>query len=378
MSDSTDGTEDDDLDSVIPKDFEVSEEKRQEDRNRVNFEWCEIIRDIGEAYQETNDIDEAADRFGLDLNETREAAIVYRLILEDPPRDISFGAHTTAIDFFDGGHNIESLTRGEGDEGVEQSKQYIKEFVGAVYRVHDVEGVNEIGEIPDELDLDVPELDFNLDNHFSGLSALGNIMPLFSDQIINGAFADTPALARAISAMNFQEELQNITIAVNTLPPVAEQLQIPDETFAEIAEVFNTADTLQASLTNVPEIQQFGEVDQPTRPAGEREEEIQEKLPQHSEELEEKDVEDIEPEEAVKYSVKVVGGSLSKPKTREWYLSVGSRTQTTIVRVLLFSAVLVFTSGNVVIASAVAMVLGPGFADMLSNQLEDGEEIEKQ
>lgn len=380
MSDSTGdgGEDDDDSESEILDEFEISEEKREEDRDRVSFEWCEVVRDIGEAYREIGDIEEVADRFDLDLEEAREAAIIYRLIFENPPKDISFGAHTTAIDFFDRGHNIESLTQDEEDDGVKQSKQYIREFMGAIYRVHDVEEEDEIGEIPDEMDLDMPELDFDFDDLLPALSAFENIGSLFSDQVINEAFADTQALTNAINTMNYQEDLRNIAVAVNTLPTVAEQLQIPDETFAEIAGVFDSVDTLQKSLANVPEIQYFGRVDQSARSVEEREEEIQEELPENLEELEGEDVEDVEPEEAVEYSVKVVGGSLSRPKAREWYLSAGSRTQTTIVRVLLFSAALAFTSGNVVIASAVAMVLGPGLADMLSTQLGTQEEVREE
>lgn len=369
MNDVTDngGEDDGDSEPEIADEISVSEEKREEDRSRVTFEWCEVVRDVGETYRETGDIEEVADQFNIDLEDAREAAIVYRLIFKDSPEDISFGAYTTAIDFFDGDHSINSLTRGGGSEGVEQSKQYLREFVGAIYRVHNVEKEDNIGEIPNEMDLDPLELDF--DSLSPALSAFENIGPLFSDQVINEAFADTRALASAISTMSYQKELQNIAIAVNTLPSVAEQLKIPNDTFVEIAEVFNSVDTLEASLTDVPEVHQFGEIDQADRPVKEQEE-IVEELPDDFDELEEKNVEDIEPEDAVKYSIKVVGGSLSRPKSREWYLSVGSRTQTTIVRALLFSAVLAFTGGNIVVASAVAMVLGPGLADMLNSQLE--------
>lgn len=378
MTDSKDHENDENEESESELDEILSgfEEKREADRERVTVEWCQTIRDVGEAYRETGGLQEVAEKLDLDLERAREAAIVYRIIFADPPEDVSTGAHATAVDYYSEGHDVESLSFGSEEDEFEGGKRYLREFVGAVYRLNDVEEEDEIGEIPEEMNVNLSDIDFDFgfEEVFSGLNALNDISSMFNESVFAPGF-DQDVLVSAIDAMSYQQDLNNIALMTNSLPRIAQQLSIPKESFAEIAATFNELENLQPPPVSRLSIDDFDEPPTPDDSPEAQAETVEEEgeLTEELRDLEEDDVESLGTEEAVEYSVLAVGRSLRKPNTKEWYLNSSSRIQTTIVRVLLFMTVLSSTGGNVVIASAVAMVLGPGLADVLSRQLETEE-----
>lgn len=339
------------------------EEKRREDQERVSLEQCKMIRDIGESYRETEDIGEVADEFDLGPEEAEEAVIVYRIILDEPPTDVSFGAFTTAVDFFDARHNIESLTRGEGDEGVERSEEYIREFVGAIYRIYDVESEDEIGEIPDEMKVDMPEM-YNLndiDVPSICLSGFGDIDSFFNHQSTNTPLSDVLFPSNEIDTL-LEEEIQGTNKAINDLDDEIEELKIPDDVFNEVIEALNHVDPLQLPPTTSADSVYSQTIVNPAQ-LGEEQKEFSDK----TEGIDEKDFWDIETEELIKSSLGIVVKAFSESKTREWYLKADDRVQSTAVKTLLFFTTFNLTGGNVVVASAIAMVFGPGLSAAIAD-----------
>ena len=116
------------------------EERREQQRNLVEFRWCDMIREAGNIYQETNSISKVKSDLGLSENRTKEALKLYQLIYSCPLDVASTEGYRAGIQFFVEDVTIEELVE-ERDWSIEVAKDYVCEFVGALYQRNDVKKV---------------------------------------------------------------------------------------------------------------------------------------------------------------------------------------------------------------------------------------------
>jgi len=122
------------------------EEARKERRGRVTYAWVETIREAGELYRETSNIDAVAQELNLSEEAAREALTVYRLIFEGASKETTAKAFVPGQTFFSlNQDSIEKLDE-DDDEPVED---LLREFVGTVYFEYDV-AEEPVGEPPSE------------------------------------------------------------------------------------------------------------------------------------------------------------------------------------------------------------------------------------
>lgn len=347
----------DDFEFEPPDDYEDTWE---EDRERVGIEWCKTVRQVGEAYRDNPQIEEVSNEFGVSEEEAREAATVYQLIFENPPDQVvRAGAVASGADFYCSGGDLDSMFAGSDET---DSGDFLREFVGAVYRNHDVEEVELKKEISEDMGLGLPSLDFGFD--FSPLmpDIIESTSPLFNDLAFAKKFgAASSGLARSIQPF---DRIPEVAIMSESIPRFADQLGMPESSYSEIANTFSHFEDSDISPAFRPGFEDFPS--ERTPPSASEEEGLIEDL----EDITEEDTEDVDPKNAIQYSAITVVQSLSKPNAREWYISASNRTQTTLVRALLFVAALQYTGGNLVHASAASMVLGPGLAAWIKEKIE--------
>ena len=83
----------DDLEEALKAD-------REEYREQVSLEWVETIREAGEVWRESEDVETVSDKVGLSLERTKEALTVYRLIFEEVPMAVASKSVITGRSFF--------------------------------------------------------------------------------------------------------------------------------------------------------------------------------------------------------------------------------------------------------------------------------------
>ncbi|RDZ32119.1 MULTISPECIES: hypothetical protein [unclassified Haloferax] len=135
--------------------MEAIEERRRERREQVSFEWVKSIREAGELYRESEDIDAVSDELNRPEERIREAVTVYRLIFEKPPEEVAVKASTPGRAFF----SLEQEVTEELDDDEEEPiEDLLREYVGAVYLEHNVDE-EPVGE-PPEGSTPPPAVDF--------------------------------------------------------------------------------------------------------------------------------------------------------------------------------------------------------------------------
>lgn len=136
--------------------MEAIEERRRERREQVSYEWVETVREAGELYRDSKDVDAVSEELGRSEVTTREAVTVYRLIFEEPPEEVAVKASTPGRAFFSLDQDVEEAVDEDGEEPIED---LLREYVGAVYLEHDV-AEEPVGEPPEET-TPPPAVDFS-------------------------------------------------------------------------------------------------------------------------------------------------------------------------------------------------------------------------
>lgn len=126
--------------------IEAIEERRRERREQASYEWVETIREAGELYRKSEDIDAVSEELGRPVSTTREALTVYRLIFEEPPEEVAVKASTPGRAFFSLDQDVEGAVDEDEEESIED---LLREYVGAVYLDHAVEE-EPVGDPPQE------------------------------------------------------------------------------------------------------------------------------------------------------------------------------------------------------------------------------------
>lgn len=134
--------------------LETLRQKREEQQRLVEFRWCETIREAGHLYQETEDVSQVVEDLGLDEDRAREALKLFQLIYSYPLDVASTRGYMAGIRFFVRENSIEEVAE-EDDWSVEAAKDYVREFVGALYQEHDLSSV-ELEDPPREFTGGVP------------------------------------------------------------------------------------------------------------------------------------------------------------------------------------------------------------------------------
>lgn len=351
--------EDDDNDRSID-DLTVDQEQRKQDIERVSFEWCEEIRKAGQTYRETGNIGDVASTLNLDTEEAKEAIIVYRMLLESPPEDVSYGAYSAGYRYYGLDESIEEIAGDDADSSkVEQMKDQIREFVGSVYRIHDPDEEDEIDEIPDEMPNNVFDVKIDFQDAFKGITALSDALDNLH-QIDATIGVHQEAVDQVAESMSFQKDIRNISMLMESIPSVAAQFDIPNDAFAEIRAI-STAFEDQIREPYSPD-QQLSEV-----PEAEEEGTALEKI-------DKEEIEDLSNEQAIGYSLQLVVESLTKPNVGEWYLRQSEGMQKTVVRFVLFTTILILASGNVPLAVGGMTIAEPIVSDLIRGRLEEDSE----
>ena len=142
MAEDKEETEELDFDEFM----EAIEERRRERREQVSFEWVETIREAGELYRESEDVEAVAEELNRSEERTKEAITVYRLIFEEPPEEVAVKASTPGRLFFSLDQDVDEETKDDEEEPVED---LLREYVGAIYLEHNV-GEEPVGNPPEE------------------------------------------------------------------------------------------------------------------------------------------------------------------------------------------------------------------------------------
>lgn len=209
-----------DPDEVEPIDadelFEEMQQRRDEHREQVTFDWCETIREAGERYRDTEDVDAVADDLELDRDEVRKALTVYRLRFEEPPGTAAMIAGEAGCGFYAlDGDVDEAVDLEDRDDTVEN---LVREYVGAVYLEYDV---NEES-VGDPVERDVPALPVDLEE--------------FRETIANAVSVPTGALATAAAVGDMNET-------------IAEQLTFPTKAMVAASGITDIREELVAMQT---------------------------------------------------------------------------------------------------------------------------------
>ena len=152
MAEDEDEGEELDFDELI----EAIEERRRERREQASYEWVETVREAGELYRDSEDIDAISEELGRSVSTTREALTVYRLIFEEPPEEVAVKASTPGRAFFSLDQDVEEAVDEDEEEPIED---LLREYVGAVYLEHDVDE-EPVGDPPQET-TPPPAVDFS-------------------------------------------------------------------------------------------------------------------------------------------------------------------------------------------------------------------------
>lgn len=251
----------DEIEPIDTEEFlEEMQASRDEQREQVAYEWCEIIREAGEHYRDTRDVDAVADDLQLDIDEAQEALTVYRLLFEEPPETAAVIATKAGRSFYalNSGVN-EAIDLKDQDDTIED---LVREYVSAVYLEYDVD--KEM--IGDPVKQKAPESSIELEGlqeavadtmtvpskAFAGLTAM--------DRVAKQFMASTKALAAAAELRDMNETLTDqLAISTRSLTAtaavanmnenIAEDLIVPTDAFAAAATIDDLSNTFAQQLT---------------------------------------------------------------------------------------------------------------------------------
>lgn len=108
------------------------EARRRQRRKQVSYEWVETVREAGELYRDTEEVEAVFDELDISDKETNEALTIYRLIFGNPSEKVAAKASLVGQAFFSLNNDVESAV----DE--EPVEDLLREFVGAVYLEYDI------------------------------------------------------------------------------------------------------------------------------------------------------------------------------------------------------------------------------------------------
>jgi len=141
-------TENESKEATSAEEFaEIIQQQREQRIEQVSFEWVETIREAGEAYRETNDIEAVASKIGEDGDTTEEALTVYTLLFDNRPmwtgkRAIEAGRAYFSLD--------RELTDGyDAEECDEPVEDLLREYVGGLYLDKNIDD-EVVGEPPED------------------------------------------------------------------------------------------------------------------------------------------------------------------------------------------------------------------------------------
>lgn len=134
--------------------FETNfEERRKENLAHAEFEDCELIRQAGNVYQESEfarpaeAIDLVSEGLGIDEEEATTLLSIYARIFTEFSGHASGHADTAGREFFSG-RSIEEIAE-NNDRTHEEVREDVVEFVGAYIREHDVDEIDLDQSLPD-------------------------------------------------------------------------------------------------------------------------------------------------------------------------------------------------------------------------------------
>lgn len=205
--------------------MEAIQEERQERQEQVSFEWVETVREAGELWRDIGDVETVADETDLSVETTKEALTVYRLIFEDPS-DVATKASRPSRAYFSLERELKEEFDEENDD--EPVEDLLREYVGALYLDHDIEGLV-VGEPPEEetpplpfdwegLNLDMSELVPSIEIPAYTIAAMANI-PDIHDTVLQN---QTSLLAGVVGSELFRTE----KMVASALQPIIAQQEM--------------------------------------------------------------------------------------------------------------------------------------------------------
>ncbi|MCL9817753.1 hypothetical protein [Natronocalculus amylovorans] len=184
-------TPEDVADELFESNFE---ERREENLAHAEFEDCELIRQAGNLYQESEFTSPAeaivlvSEGLALDQEEATRLLSIYTRIFTEFSGYASGHADTAGREFFSG-RTIE-VTAENNDRTREEAQEDVVEFVGAYIREHDVDEIDLDQSLPNnpyrpyqELFESLPDMDTFLKGIQFDIPRIGHILPLIKPEI---------------------------------------------------------------------------------------------------------------------------------------------------------------------------------------------------
>ena len=117
--------------------IEARSAKRDEQREQVSYDWCEIIREAGEQYRERGEMADVVDELDICVEKVCEALTVYRLLFQEPPGKAAVIASDAGRYFFAVNNEVERrIDRSDLGDSFEE---LVREYVGAIYLDYNIE-----------------------------------------------------------------------------------------------------------------------------------------------------------------------------------------------------------------------------------------------
>ena len=138
--------EDETEESTFEEIMEAIEEERSERREQVSYEWVKTVREVGELYRNSESVEAVSEELDKSEETVQEALTVYRLLFEDPPKEVASKASIASRRFFSVERDdSESFVDENEDEPIEE---LVREYIGAAYLEHDID-IEPVGEPPE-------------------------------------------------------------------------------------------------------------------------------------------------------------------------------------------------------------------------------------
>lgn len=164
-----------DTDLTRFEDFKISEEERQAAIDRVTFDRCELVREVGERYQSGDSIPVIATESGKPMMTVEEAVKTYYLVFSEPPRDgVSVREFGNGRRYFVDGDDVAALDAARGE-----AEQQVRAFVGRTLLENDLDAVDIEDPLPEMESLWSDELVMMDGVGIDELAEMGQTLPGF-------------------------------------------------------------------------------------------------------------------------------------------------------------------------------------------------------
>lgn len=191
-------TEDESKEPTSAEEFaEMIQQQREQRIERVTFEWVETVREAGEAYRGTEDIEAVAAKIGEEKETTEEALTVYRLLFDKQPMWTGTRAIKTGRAYFSLDRELEDGY--DSEENDEPAEDLLRDYLGGLYIEEDVDN-EPVGDSPEAREPPTIDIDGMLED---------TLLPTLADTLV----INTDLIATAVTQPHLsvvQEQMSGV------------------------------------------------------------------------------------------------------------------------------------------------------------------------